>query len=536
MHYLAALCLLLSSTSTALAAPPTEREAKALLAAPKESTSLGRTNDGGLIAAAVLPPKGKGYTVLSHAVGRRTNYGTSELIALIDRATAVVREKYPKSMLGVGNLGFESGKKIPWSVSHQAGRDADLGMYAVTLEGKPVDAGGPMPFHNFDADGLTTGPGGRKVKFDVARNLALVVALAEDREARVQYIFVAAWLKEKLLAEAKRTGVKAETVGRLAELLHQPSDSNPHADHYHVRLFCTVEDRLYGCVNRGPTRAWVDPGDREHAAMAAQVAGILGMSGNDALKVKALERLAAMVATSELDAISGALSSGSAKVRKAALATVIGLADPRAAEAIVKVLPTVQDPAWATQLFAAIPKLDAAALVPLAERTLAPQGVDALLHPKAMKAAPKVQVAAIDVLRDHGGRQHVPTLLPLAEAKDKGVRAAAIDALAHLTCQSFKDVKGYRGWYAGAHDDDDLAWVAAGLGGKKAFPRGIRSKDAVPRLIKLLTAKPAVRRCAWRGLVAITGHDEDWRARPPERNRKHWTSWWRDNEGVSSLP
>ncbi len=535
MHYLAALCLLLSSTS-ALAAPPTVREAKALLAAPTQSTSLGRTNDGGLIAAVTLPPKGKGYTVLSHAVGRRTNFGTSELIAVIDRATDAVRAKFPKSMLGVGNLGFEDGRKIPWSVSHQSGRDADLGMYAVTLEGKPVDASGPMPFHSFGADGLTTGPGGRKVRFDVARNLALVVALAEDREARVQYIFVAAWLKEKLLAEAQRTGVKADTIARLAELLHQPSDSNPHADHYHVRLFCTVEDRLYGCINRGPVRSWVDPGDREHAAMAAQVAGILEMDGNDGLKVRALERLAAMVATSELDAILAALSSGAAKVRKAALATVIGLADPRAAEGIVKVLPTVEDAAWATQLFAAIPKLDAAALVPLAERTLAPDGVDELLHPKARKAAPKVQIAALEVLRDHGSRTHVPTLLPLAEHKDKGVRAAALDALAHLTCQSFKDAKSYRGWYAGADGDDDVAWVAAGLGGKKAFPRGIRSKDAVPRLIKLLTGKSQVRRCAWRGLVAITGHDEDWRARPPERNRKHWTSWWRDNEGVSSLP
>lgn len=534
MHYLAAFCLLLSTTS-AIAAPPSERDAKALLATPKQSTSLGRTNDGGLIEAVQLPPKGKAYTVLSHAVGRRTNYGTSELIGAIERATDAVRDKYPKSMLGIGNLGFESGKKIPWSVSHQAGRDADLGMYAITLEGKPVDASGPMPFHNFDADGLTMGPGGRKVKFDVARNLALVVALAEDREARVQYIFVAAWLKEKLLAEAKRQGVKADTVARLAELLHQPSDSNPHADHFHVRLFCTVEDRLYGCVNRGPTRAWVDPGDREHAAMAAQVASILTMDGNDGLKVKALERLGAMVATSELDAILGALA-GATKVRKAALATVIGLEDPRAAEGIVKELPHVEDAAWATQLFAAIPKLDAAALVPLAERTLAPDGVEKLLHPKALKAAPKVQVAAIEVLRDHGTHKHVPTLLPLAEAKDKGVRAAALDALAHLTCQSFKDAKSYRGWYAGAHDDDDLAWVAAGLGGKKSFPRGIKSKDAVPRLIKLLTAKSPVRRCAWRGLVAITGHDEDWRARPPERNRKHWTSWWRDNEGASSLP
>lgn len=522
----------------ARAAPPSAREARAWLALPKGSTSLGRTNGGELVGAVELPPKGVGYQVLSHAVGRKTNFGTAELIGVIQRATRKVRERFPGAVLGLGNLGFADGRKIPWSVSHQAGRDADLGMYATTLDGKPLKA---MPFFAFGADGTAGGPGGDRVRFDLPRNLALVTALVEDAEARVQYIFVAAWLKELLLDEARRTGVAAATISRMQEVLHQPSDSNPHADHYHVRLFCTVEDRQYGCRDRGPPRAWVDPGDREHAEAAARVASILEMrgKGSEALQVKALERLGAMAATSEVDAVVGALSVDSKKVRKAALSTVIALGDARAAEGIVRVLREVEDAAWAVALFEAVPKLDADALVPLAERVLAPGGVEGLLHPKVVKAAgPKVRVAALEVLRDHGRAEHVPRLLELARDKERAVKKAALAALEHRTCQPLGDAKAFAGWYAKAGRASELEWIEGGLRAHRvALPSGLRSKDAVGRLISLLDRRDAaLRLCAWRALVAITGHDEDWRSRPPARNRKHWASWWAGHSAMVALP
>jgi penicillin-insensitive murein endopeptidase len=520
-------------------APPSEREARSWLALPKLSTSLGRTNEGQLVGAATLAERGVGHVVLSHAAARRTNFGTAELVAVIERATRAVRERYPGSVLGIGNLGFEDGRKIPWSVSHQAGRDADLGMYATTEDGRPIQA---MAFHEFDAEGFATGPGGRKVRFDVARNLALVVALVEDSAARVQYLFVATWLKDKLLAEAVREGVAPQTIARLQEVLHQPSDSNPHADHFHLRLFCSVEDRLYGCINRGPPRAWVDPGDREHAEAARRIATILEMDGRgaEALKVRALERLAAMQAASEVDAVVKALSSRSKKVRKAALAAVIGIGDARAAEGIAKVLREVSDAVWATALFAAIPELDAATLVPLAERVLAPGGAEALLHPKALpRARGPVERAALAVVRDHGEARHIPVLLGYAEdgaARERATKKAAIEALAHRTCQPLASAKAFRAWYAESGAGGELAWIESGLG-RALGSHGLRSKDGVERLIRLLDKRdPATRACAWRALVALTGPDEDWRARPPVRNRKHWESWWREHASLSSLP
>ncbi len=523
-------------SAEAAASPPSAREAKAWLALPSGSTSLGRTNGGQLVGAVALPPRGAGYAVLSHALGRKTNFGTAELIAAIERATRAVREAYPGSVLGIGNLGFASGEKIPWSVSHQSGRDGDLGMYATTLDGQPIQA---MPFYDFGLDGLATGPGGQKVRFDVPRNLKLVVTLAEDAEARVQYIFVATWLKEMLLAEARRTGVRSETIAKLAELMHQPTDSNPHADHYHVRLFCSVEDRQYGCLNRGPVRMWVDLGDREHAEAARRVASILTMTGRGAegLHVRALERLGAMMAASEIDAVIAALSSPAKAVRKAALATVITIGDPTAAEGIVRVLPEVTDADWAAALFDAVPALDTEALVPLAERALAPGGVEGLLHVKVRKmAGPKVRIAAIRVLRDAGAARHVEALIALAAERDAGVKRAALDALEHRTCHKLRDAKAYRAWLERHRAEDELGWIERGLGGAKAFPRGMRTKDGVARLIARLAKRPAIRACAARALVALTGHEIDWRLRTPARNKKHWTSWWADNAEASALP
>jgi hypothetical protein len=37
-------------------------------------------------------------------------------------------------------------------------------------------------------------------------------------------------------------------------VLHQPGDSLPHDDHFHVRIYCPVGDRHAWCVDRAPLR------------------------------------------------------------------------------------------------------------------------------------------------------------------------------------------------------------------------------------------------------------------------------------------
>jgi len=522
------------TTSAGRAAEPepmTATRARSLLAMPKGSVSLGMTSAGSLHGAVTLPPKGVGYQVLGHALGRKTNFGTRELIDVIERATRVVAERFPGSKLGVGNLGFESGTKIPWSVSHQAGRDADLGMYATDEDGGPLEL---LPFVAYGPD-LTARSNGRVVKFDLARNLAFVKALVADDAARVQYIFVAAWLKAALVQEARRTGVAAEIVKRLDEVLHQPTDSNPHADHFHLRLFCTIEDRLHGCVNRQPPRAWVDVGDAEHRERSLELARIFELA-DDKLHLAALDKLAAIRGTAAMDGVVGELEHKAKKVRQAALATLVTWGDPAAAERITGLLPKVRDARWAKELFAAVPRLDADSLVPLAVRVAKdPEGI---LHPDVRKhAGTDLRVAAISILKEHGGAAEVPLLLALARERAAPIAKAAKEALVWVTCQPPK--ARFDAWWQDHARDDVVSWMRDGLAarGTKRLPASLATRGGVELLIPLVASRDgALRHCAGRALVAITGHPFEARLRSPERNRKHWTSWWSDNRTTSGLP
>ena len=37
----------------------------------------------------------------------------------------------------------------------------------------------------------------------------------------------------------------------------RPKNSSPHADHFHIRIFCTDGDLEFGCKDYGPEWAWV---------------------------------------------------------------------------------------------------------------------------------------------------------------------------------------------------------------------------------------------------------------------------------------
>src|SRR3954470_17540154 len=59
-----------------------------------------------------------------------------------------------------------------------------------------------------------------------------------------------------LLPEAAAAGDDPAWLERAAYIIHEPSDSEPHDDHMHVRLYCASGDRSFGCTDRGPVRWW----------------------------------------------------------------------------------------------------------------------------------------------------------------------------------------------------------------------------------------------------------------------------------------
>lgn len=93
-------------------------------------------------------------------------------------------------------------------------------------------------------------------RFDVERNWFFVRSLLSDPEVEIQWIFVQRDLAARMLEHAGQMGEDPALLARAALVMHQPSDSDPHDDHMHVRVFCDRDDRGYGCADRGPVRWW----------------------------------------------------------------------------------------------------------------------------------------------------------------------------------------------------------------------------------------------------------------------------------------
>jgi len=209
-----------------------------------QGLSIGRTNQGEILGAKELKSNEAIRTLPLRHARRCLHWGTPRLVATLQRAAEAVRQSSPGSPpLGVGNLSRARGGPIhPYSRSHQAGRDADLAFYQLDEKDKPIPAEDLL---SFDERGHADSG---KRRFDTRRNWLLVRALLEDKEVDVQWIFISLPLRQTLLEEARRLKEPAWLLERAERVLHQPTDSRPHDDHFHLRIRCTPEERSAGCV------------------------------------------------------------------------------------------------------------------------------------------------------------------------------------------------------------------------------------------------------------------------------------------------
>lgn len=178
-------------------------------------------------------------------------WGTTELVALLERAAARVAQRIPGARLSVGELSAQAGGRLSGHRSHQNGRDVDVAFYMLDGDGDPYD---PYGFAAFDRRGLGLAPN-QALHFDDARNWELVARLLTDPDARVQYVFVADTLRNRLLATARRRHASRAVIARAEQALVQPSHGHPHRNHFHVRIYCPPADRPQ-CRDREPFHAW----------------------------------------------------------------------------------------------------------------------------------------------------------------------------------------------------------------------------------------------------------------------------------------
>ncbi len=202
MRFLAGLVLLLTSVTSVEAHPTRSR-----------------------FRAVALPPEGKGYVVPATWRERGLRWGTPELIGLVKRAAARVRAWDQQATVYVADLSLRSGGATEWHRSHRLGIDVDLLYFARAARGQQAPP--PRFMSPFDEDAGT---------FDVRRNWLLVKALLTDPAVQVTAIFMADWIKERLIDFARDRGEARGLVVRAVALLGQPSDSAAHDDHMHVRI------------------------------------------------------------------------------------------------------------------------------------------------------------------------------------------------------------------------------------------------------------------------------------------------------------
>ncbi len=221
--------------------------------APLVKGSVGLPHRGCLLGGASLPNKGEGFERLrKHDV----RWGNPRLVNVIKTAAAAVAKSRPGGPpLLVADLSNRYGGAADGHRSHRSGRDADLLLYALTPDGRPIKAPG---FVNYGKDGLASHDG-TFFRLDVERTWLLVKAMITTPGADIQWLFVASWIEALLIEHARARGESDELVFRAENVLLQPGDSTPHADHIHLRIACTPEELVYGCAGGGPRWPWLPP-------------------------------------------------------------------------------------------------------------------------------------------------------------------------------------------------------------------------------------------------------------------------------------
>jgi penicillin-insensitive murein endopeptidase len=199
------------------------------------SLSVGHPNRGWQVRAKRLR---KSRFIAIKDSSRKTSYGHPALVKMLHRAARDLARSAAGTVMLVGDLTRKDGGPLVRHVSHQSGRDADIGFFALNRKGKPVKL---TRFIAFRGDGSAKDDS--SLRFDDWRNWLLVQGWLRDRRAEIQHVFVSRPLRKRLLRYARSQKRFRKYVERASVLLREPSDSSRHDDHFHVRIACPAKQR-----------------------------------------------------------------------------------------------------------------------------------------------------------------------------------------------------------------------------------------------------------------------------------------------------
>jgi len=224
-----------------------------LLRVPSASVSAGLPWAGRLVHAVPLRMSHVLRPVTAEYTRSGNFYGTAELVAMLERTAQLIAGRWPGAQLAVGELSGPRGGKIKGHRSHRSGRDVDVAFFMHDADGRAAHM---HDFVTFRRDGSAQ----RKQQtlyFDDAKNWAMVASMLRDPDARVQLIFVAKRIRARLLLEGRRQGASDELLRAAAAVMVQPRRGHKHGNHFHVRIYCSPDDRPR-CRDRAPFWPWYE--------------------------------------------------------------------------------------------------------------------------------------------------------------------------------------------------------------------------------------------------------------------------------------
>ena len=221
--------------------------------APGLGGSVGSPYHGVQTGAVELPENGPGFVRYRKVGG--FNWAQPGLVLAVQAAARKVQTALPGgSPLVVGDLSAREGGQVVRHATHRSGRDVDLLWYMTTPEGAPIEN---AHFVQVGSDGLGRGADGNFVRLDVAREWLLIKSLLSSGQIDAQWMFASHEVEALVIDYAIASGEDPELVWRAENVLQEPADSLPHDDHLHLRIACSPQESVRGCLGGGPYWSWL---------------------------------------------------------------------------------------------------------------------------------------------------------------------------------------------------------------------------------------------------------------------------------------
>lgn len=459
----------------------------------ESSFSIGDTRDGFLIQGKALPSPSLLLRQLPVQYERGLAYGSNELIEVLVDTARLVDKRHPDSVMFLGNLGLREGGDIPYSISHNAGRDADIAFFT-RKKGK-----GENQVENllkFNRSLTAQDSSGQVYQFDLERNASLFEFLLSHPKHDVQFIFVAKHIRQAIYKTLAERSVSAEILERFTQVVW---DDAGHADHCHIRLYCSAAEICAGCIDRSVLHPWhKDPVPIREACVEKHYRKLRQKKAEPMERAAAIQRLALLDAT-EHDPmlILKHLSDEHVEVRRATILAAGRI--PGAGVALGKQLALETDPSARLDILRVLSKLaDDECRQQLRQRLLAyaekgtalGEGSDEEISVilKYYRHQPNIEAVLpiLDILQKSQDKvlsHELRTTVAIITNHDFCQDLAISNAVGQdLESQNFTCSGRYQRWLEGAQQQSRRQWVIAGMQRAGFKVKSLENKDIVALL------------------------------------------------------